>query len=109
MDKNKILHELEEAETETLSDSKIKEDEPPLFKVVLLNDDFTPMEFVIDILMRFFQKSLEKATQTMLDIHHGGSGICGIYPREIAETKVVQVNKHARANNHPLLCRMEKN
>lgn len=91
----------------TRTEKRVKE--PSLYKVLLLNDDFTPMEFVIDILMRFFQKSLEKATQIMLDIHHGGSGICGVYPREIAETKVVQVNKYSRANNHPLLCRMEKN
>ena len=109
MDKQETLHEIEEGETKTLDHSEVREDEPPLFKVLLLNDDFTPMEFVVDILMQFFQKSLENATQTMLDIHYGGVGICGVYPREIAETKVMQVNKHARNNNYPLLCRMKKN
>lgn len=109
MNNHKILNNHGQDETETLSHSHTKEDEPPLYKVVLLNDDFTPMEFVIDLLMRFFQNSLEKATQTMLNIHHNGVGVCGVYPREISETKVMQVNRHARSNNHPLRCRMEKN
>ena len=109
MNKREPLNHLEQGETETLLRSKTKEGEPLLFKVILMNDDFTPMEFVVDLLMRFFQKSLEKATQTMLEIHHGGFGVCGVYPREIAETKVMQVNRHARNNDYPLRCRMEEN
>ncbi len=89
------------------SDDRVKE--PPFFKVVLLNDDFTPMDFVVNLLMRFFNKTQEEATQVMLNVHQKGTGICGIYPREIAETKVMQVNRHARENGHPLRCRMEKN
>ena len=107
MSQHETPHHTWQDETETTQ--HIQEDEPPLFKVVLLNDDFTPMEFVVDLLMRFFQKSLESATQIMLNIHHSGMGTCGIYPREIAETKVMQVNRHARNNDHPLHCRMEKN
>ncbi|MEO5331817.1 MAG: ATP-dependent Clp protease adapter ClpS [Magnetococcus sp. YQC-5] len=89
--------------------SSTRHQEPPLFKVILLNDDFTPMDFVVDTLMRFFSKSLEEATQIMLNVHYKGFGICGVFTREIAETKVIQVNRHARLNQHPLKCRMEKN
>ncbi|ABK44269.1 ATP-dependent Clp protease adaptor protein ClpS [Magnetococcus marinus MC-1] len=81
--------------------------EPPMYRVVLLNDDFTPMEFVVELLMHFFRKTAEQATQIMLNIHHEGVGVCGTYPREIAETKVAQVHQHARTNGHPLKCRME--
>ncbi|MEO5345899.1 MAG: ATP-dependent Clp protease adapter ClpS [Magnetococcus sp. YQC-9] len=84
-------------------------EEPPLFKVILLNDDFTPMEFVIDILIRFFDKGIDEATQVMLNVHHKGFGVCGLFTRDIAETKVMQVNRHARMHQHPLKCRMEKN
>lgn len=80
---------------------------PPLYKVILLNDDYTPMEFVVLVLKRFFKMSTEKATQVMLKIHTGGSGVCGVFPREIAETKVVFVNDCARREKHPLLCTME--
>ncbi|MBF0213984.1 MAG: ATP-dependent Clp protease adapter ClpS [Magnetococcales bacterium] len=83
--------------------------EPPLFKVILLNDDFTPMDFVVETLMRFFNKTIEEATQVMLNVHIKGFGICGVFTRDIAETKVMQVNRHARMNQHPLQCRMEKN
>ena len=95
--------------TETLTRSKSQTREPKQFKVLLLNDDFTPMEFVVDLLERFFSKSLEEASQIMLTVHHKGMGVCGIYPREIAETKVMQVNAHARQNGHPLKCQMESN
>ncbi|MBF0429298.1 MAG: ATP-dependent Clp protease adapter ClpS [Magnetococcales bacterium] len=91
------------------SHSRTREQEPPLFKVVLMNDDFTPMEFVVDVLMSFFNKNIEDATKIMLNVHHKGFGICGVYSREIAETKVIQVNRHARTNQHPLKCRMEQN
>lgn len=95
-------------DTETLSHSEYRLDEPSLFKVVLLNDDFTPMDFVVELIMKFFQKSLEEATNVMLNIHHEGVGVCGIYPRDIAETKVMQVNRHARNSGHPLRCRLEE-
>ena len=81
---------------------------PALFKVVLINDDYTPMEFVVDVLMKFFSLTKEKATQIMLHVHYRGKGVCGVYTREIAETKVTLVNDHARENQHPLLCSMEE-
>jgi ATP-dependent Clp protease adaptor protein ClpS len=81
---------------------------PPLFKVFLLNDDFTPMEFVIDILKRFFSMDEEKATQIMLHVHTRGIGVCGVYSRDIAETKVRQVNDFSREHQHPLLCDMDE-
>lgn len=81
---------------------------PPMYKVVLLNDDYTPMEFVIEILESFFKMNREKATQIMLHVHTKGKGICGIFTRDIAETKVHIVNDHARGNSHPLLCIMEE-
>lgn len=81
---------------------------PSLYTVLLLNDDYTPMDFVVDVLMDFFAMSEEKATQVMLHVHTRGRGICGVYSREIAETKVAQVNEYARSQHHPLLCTMEK-
>lgn len=80
---------------------------PPLYRVVLLNDDYTPMEFVVDVLQKFFGMNVETATRVMLKVHTEGKGVCGVYPREIAETKAVQVNEHARAAEHPLLCDIE--
>lgn len=79
-----------------------------MYKVVLLNDDYTPMEFVVVVLERFFGKSQEEATQIMLHVHRRGIGICGVYPYEIAETKVTQVIDFARKNEHPLQCMLEK-
>ncbi len=81
---------------------------PSLYKVVLNNDDYTPMDFVVEILEGFFSMSGEAATRIMLDVHKSGKGICGIFSREIAETKVAQVNNYSRENQHPLLCTMEK-
>ena len=81
---------------------------PPLYSVLLLNDDYTPMDFVIDVLMRFFPLNLENATQIMLHVHTRGRGVCGQYTREIAESKVAQVNEYSRMHQHPLLCTMEK-
>lgn len=80
---------------------------PKKFKVILLNDDYTPMDFVVDVLKRFFRLSEELATQVMLQIHIIGKGVCGVYTRDIAETKVAQVNDFSRNNEHPLLCLME--
>jgi len=81
---------------------------PPLFKVVLLNDDYTPMEFVVGVLQQFFRMDRQTATQVMLHVHTRGKGVCGVFPFEIAETKVAQVNEHSRKHQHPLLCTMEE-
>ena len=80
---------------------------PPMYKVVILNDDYTPMEFVVHILERFFAMNREKATQIMLSIHTTGAGVAGIFPRDIAETKSEQVNQYAQENNHPLMSTVE--
>lgn len=90
-----------------VSPAKPKLKRPPLFKVVLLNDDYTPMEFVIEVLEMFFGLNREKATQIMLAVHTQGKGVCGIYPKDIAETKSMQVNQYARESGHPLLCEVE--
>jgi len=82
---------------------------PPLYRVVLLNDDFTPMDFVVLVLRRFFAMDTERATVVMLKIHNEGVGVAGIYPRDIAETKVAQVVEYAREHQHPLQCVMEEN
>jgi ATP-dependent Clp protease adaptor protein ClpS len=81
---------------------------PPMYKVLLLNDDYTPMEFVVHVLEQFFAMNREKATQVMLHVHTRGMGVCGVFPKDIAETKVAQVNDHSRANQHPLLCTLEE-
>ncbi len=81
---------------------------PPLFKVLLLNDDYTPMEFVVVVLQTFFSMSREKATQVMLKVHREGMGVCGVFPRDIATTKVEQVVNYARKHQHPLQCVMEE-
>lgn len=82
---------------------------PPLYKVLLLNDDFTPMDFVIIVLRRFFAMDREQATRIMLKVHTEGRGVCGVYPRDVAATKVEQVTGFARSNQHPLACVMEEN
>ena len=82
--------------------------EPPRFKVILLNDDFTPMDFVVEVLQHFFSMDRENATRVMLNVHTKGKGVCGVYTRDIAETKVAQVNRFAREHKHPLLCTMEE-
>lgn len=81
---------------------------PPLYKVLLLNDDYTPMEFVVHVLEHFFSMNREKATQVMLHVHTRGMGVCGVFSKDVAETKVALVNDHARANQHPLLCTLEE-
>ena len=82
---------------------------PPLYTVVLLNDDFTPMDFVVLVLQKFFSMNRERAMQIMLKVHMEGRGVCGVYPRDIAATKVEQVSTFARENQHPLACVMEEN
>ncbi len=91
-----------------LQEARPKLKRPPLYKVILINDDFTPMEFVVHILESIFKLDRENATRIMLEVHTRGRGICGIFTHEIAETKVEQVNNYSRENNHPLLCTMEK-
>ena len=81
---------------------------PPLYQVVLLNDDYTPMEFVVDVLERIFSLDRTRATRVMLEVHTKGKGVCGVYTFEIAETKVAQVMTYARQHQHPLLCTMEE-
>ncbi|MBK9663112.1 MAG: ATP-dependent Clp protease adapter ClpS [Nitrosomonas sp.] len=101
----------------TESDSKavifdkeqIKQKSPPMYKILLLNDDFTPMEFVIEVLKIFFFMNQEQATRIMLKVHTEGVGVCGVYPSDIASTKVKQVVEFARRNQHPLRCVMEEN
>jgi len=90
-----------------LAPEKIILEPPPLYQVLLLNDDFTPMEFVVHILRDFFAMDEDRATRVMLHVHTRGRGVCGIYTREIAETKVMQVNEFSRMNQHPLACTME--
>jgi ATP-dependent Clp protease adaptor protein ClpS len=81
---------------------------PPLYKVILLNDDFTPMDFVVEILTEFFNMTYEKATQVMLQVHYEGLGVCGVYTKDVAETKVFMVNDYSRQHQHPLMCAMEE-
>ena len=82
--------------------------QPPLYQVVLLNDDFTPMEFVVDVLEKFFSLDRPTATRIMLEVHTQGKGVCGVFTFEIAETKVAQVTAYARDNQHPLMCTLEE-
>ncbi len=91
-----------------VQEARPKTKRPPLYKVVLLNDDYTPMDFVVEVLERFFGMGREKATQVMLHVHTRGKGVCGVFARDIAETKVVQVNDYSRQNHHPLMCSMEE-
>ena len=93
---------------DVLEKSAAKTKKPSLYRVLLLNDDYTPMEFVVFILERFFGKGREEATRLMLQVHQKGIGTCGVYAFDIAETKVVQVMDCAKENEHPLQCRMEK-
>ena len=88
--------------------AKPKTKKPSMYKVLMLNDDYTPMEFVVIVLKRFFKMDMEEATRVMLHVHQRGVGVCGIYSLEVAETKVNQVLDCARANQHPLQCTLEK-
>lgn len=92
----------------TLEEARPKVQKPPLYKVVLLNDDYTPMEFVVDVLKKFFGLSHDKATQVMLHVHTRGRGVAGVYTLEIAETKVIMVNEYSREHEHPLQCTLEE-
>ena len=94
--------------TDIVTDTRPKTKKPSLYKVLLLNDDYTPMEFVVYVLERFFNKSRDEATRIMLHFHQNDVGICGVYTFEVAETKVAQVMNFSRQNEHPLQCAMEK-
>jgi ATP-dependent Clp protease adaptor protein ClpS len=91
-----------------VEEAKPKLKRPPLYQVVLLNDDYTPMEFVVDVLERIFSMDRTTATRVMLEVHTKGKGICGVFTFEIAETKVAQVTAYSRQHQHPLLCTMEE-
>lgn len=91
-----------------VQEAKPKLKPPPLYRVVLLNDDYTPMEFVVEVLETFFAMDRPRATQVMLHVHTRGKGVCGVFTRDIAETKAAQVAAYARENQHPLLCDLEK-
>ena len=99
-----------EHESSTVLEREQLNSKPPsLYKVVLLNDDYTTMEFVLEVLTAFFNMNIERATQIMLKIHHEGSAVCGVYPKDIAETKTIQVSEFATQHGHPLKCHMEEN
>ncbi len=98
----------EDQSTGVITKTQPKTKKPSLYKVLLLNDDYTPMEFVVHVLERFFNKGREEATRIMLHVHQKGVGVCGVYTFEIAETKVTQVTDFARKHQHPLQCTMEK-
>ncbi len=95
--------------TAVITRTKTQTKKPSLYRVLLLNDDYTPMEFVIHVLERFFNKTRDEATQIMLHVHHNGVGECGVFTYEVAETKVTNVMDFARKHSHPLQCVMEKN
>jgi ATP-dependent Clp protease adaptor protein ClpS len=94
--------------TGALTLTRTRTRKPSMYKVLMLNDDYTPMEFVVDVLQNIFQKNREEATQIMLHVHQKGVGVCGVYTYEIAETKVTQTVDYARKNQHPLQCTLEK-
>jgi len=99
---------IEHEGSQSLLESEPEVKQPSLYRVILFNDDFTPMEFVVHILEDFFSLSRESATQVMLAVHTRGKGVCGVYTRDIAETKAAQVNEYSRDHEHPLVCDIEK-
>lgn len=105
-DKKSLIHT--EGETGVVTESQVKAKPPSLYRVLLLNDDYTPMDFVVLVLEKFFSKDHDAATEIMLNVHNKGAGLCGVYPYEVAETKVAHVTEFAREHEHPLQCTMEK-
>ena len=105
---NDDTHNSNKSGTGTLTRTRSKTKKPSLYKVLLLNDDYTPMEFVVHILERFFSKSHDEAYAVMMSVHRQGVGMCGVFTFEVAETKVAQVLDFARQHQHPLQCTMEK-
>ena len=108
MSKANAGDDVRDGDSGTVTLTRTKTQKPSMYKVLLLNDDYTPMEFVIYVLQRFFSKSAEDATKVMLHVHQSGVGICGVFTYEVAETKVTQVMDMARQHDHPLQCTMEK-
>ena len=100
--------EIQHGQELVVEEARPKTRRPPLYQVVLLNDDYTPMEFVVDVLEQIFSLDRTNATRVMLEVHTRGKGVCGVYTYEIAETKVAQVTTYARQHQHPLLCTMEE-
>ncbi|HBQ23214.1 MAG TPA: ATP-dependent Clp protease adapter ClpS [Alphaproteobacteria bacterium] len=98
----------QDQETGVITRTRPRTQKPPMYKVLLLNDDYTPMEFVVLVLIQIFRMNQEQATQVMLHVHQKGVGVCGVYTYEVAETKVMQVLDAARKHEHPLKCTMEK-
>ena len=98
----------DDGRTSALTLTRTRTKKPSMYKVLMLNDDYTPMEFVVDVLEHIFQKNREEATQIMLHVHQKGVGVCGVYTYEVAETKVTQTVDYARKNQHPLQCTLEK-
>lgn len=94
-------------EVHVVEETRIDRDRPHMYQVVLKNDDFTPMDFVVEILKRFFAMSHENAMRIMFDVHNSGKGVCGVFIHDIAETKMLQVNDYARSQEFPLFCDME--
>ena len=107
-DNNPGNGEGDDGRTGALTLTRTRTKKPSMYKVLMLNDDYTPMEFVVDVLQNIFQKNREEATQIMLHVHQKGVGICGVYTYEVAETKVTQTVDYARKNQHPLQCTLEK-
>lgn len=107
-DGNKRSRDDGEGKTGIITKTRPKTQRPSLYKVLILNDDYTPMEFVVLVLEHFFNKSREEATRIMLHVHNHGVGVCGVFPIEVAETKVAQVMDLARRNEHPLQCTKER-
>ena len=97
-----------DGQTGVITREQVKTKKPSMYKVLLLNDDYTPMDFVVDVLMKFFGMNEEKATQVMLLVHTQGKAVCGVYTRDIAETKAAQVNQYSSECEHPLLCEIER-
>jgi ATP-dependent Clp protease adaptor protein ClpS len=92
----------------TVEEARPKLKRPPLYRVVMLNDDYTPMEFVVEVLEKFFAMDRTKATRVMLEVHTRGRGVCGVFTYDIAETRVIQVTEYARIHQHPLMCTLEE-
>lgn len=105
-DKKSLIHT--DPETGVITENQVKVKPPSLYRVLLLNDDYTPMDFVVLVLEKFFNKDHDAATEIMLAVHNKGAGVCGVYPYEVAETKVAHVTEFAREHEHPLQCTMEK-
>lgn len=101
-----MVDQITPIETESIPEAIVAE--PPMYQVILLNDDFTPMDFVVHVLEKFFSKDRQEATEIMLHVHRRGVGVCGVYTYEVAETKVGLVMDYARKHEHPLQCTMEK-